>query len=634
MDVGGIHFKSKCKQIRHSNYTLKKIICEFVDNVIKKCQNINIETKINDNFIYEIKISDDYLNGFENIQNRKQNNPFNMGYIREGHNNDEETSEFGIGMKAAAIACANKFIVYTKTNNKYYKVIMNFVEMQEKEDINNSYNPTDFCEINETEYKKNHKFENGSTLILSEIRKEIYKQSTQEELTKVIKNDLIGTYNYYIKNINLKVNGEKIASVETFFDDTYAKIFNIASNIYILKNNYDKFKYFVENVNPILNKKNLYEYENNKINNLLCKKNITDKIKNIISENKKNGYHIFEPLKNDETNLYCIQITSTFTKFSKKFHNEITNDENDDDKTINIQPNNRLEIYKDNRKYCDKEISNRNNGRYNYSLHKMEFKSKKIGKIIGISFNKDISLDGNNDLIELIKEIIKTIHNKHFSADICSIQYKNLYDYAVKNNIKIKNNLEPKCKKNDNDNDKIIKSTKNISKINIKNEDSDDDSEDEDNDLKSIKQISLKQNHNKKVIVENSIKEPSPITKPNIANNKIITENIIKEPIIKKSMNNNNNVIMKNDNNNVIMKNDIKQKELITKPFSVEKNIIISKDIKKDFEVINTQKEYTIKLEKNGIENEIIIPYNDEFISKINDYFKKYNVIKLMLNEK
>ncbi len=38
MDIGAIHFKAKCKQIRHSNYTLIKILCEFIDNVIKNAQ--------------------------------------------------------------------------------------------------------------------------------------------------------------------------------------------------------------------------------------------------------------------------------------------------------------------------------------------------------------------------------------------------------------------------------------------------------------------------------------------------------------------------------------------------------------------------------------------------------------------
>jgi hypothetical protein len=201
MDVGGIHFSSKCNQIRQSNYTLIKILCEFIDNVITKCTNINIVTEVNNNYIYKIIISDDCVNGFENIFNTKQNNPLNMGYVRSGHDDDNEISEFGIGMKAAAIACANKFEIYTKTNDKYYKIEMDFVEMSKKISVNDSYNPTYFNEITKNEYRRFHKFnENGTTLVLSEIRKQICKWTENDDtLNKEIANELTKIYGLFKK---------------------------------------------------------------------------------------------------------------------------------------------------------------------------------------------------------------------------------------------------------------------------------------------------------------------------------------------------------------------------------------------------------------------------------------------------
>ena len=94
------------------------VVLKDIDNVIKKCSNINIQTKVDSSRIYEIKISDNYTKGFEDLLESKQNHPFNMGYIREGHDDDNETSEFGIGMKAGAIACSNKFTQSIKIVSK------------------------------------------------------------------------------------------------------------------------------------------------------------------------------------------------------------------------------------------------------------------------------------------------------------------------------------------------------------------------------------------------------------------------------------------------------------------------------------------------------------------------------------
>ena len=53
--------------------------------------------------IYGIKISDSYEKGFENIKEEGEKNPFNMAHVKDSHNNDEETSEFGMGLKLASI---------------------------------------------------------------------------------------------------------------------------------------------------------------------------------------------------------------------------------------------------------------------------------------------------------------------------------------------------------------------------------------------------------------------------------------------------------------------------------------------------------------------------------------------------
>ena len=43
-NIGAPHFYSVMKQQRNNNYNLIKVLCEFIDNIIKKCiNNLNIE---------------------------------------------------------------------------------------------------------------------------------------------------------------------------------------------------------------------------------------------------------------------------------------------------------------------------------------------------------------------------------------------------------------------------------------------------------------------------------------------------------------------------------------------------------------------------------------------------------------
>ena len=55
-------------------------------------------------------------------------NPFGDVY-REGHENDNETSEFGIGFKASAMNLGDRCIIYTYSNGKYYEIELDFNKM-------------------------------------------------------------------------------------------------------------------------------------------------------------------------------------------------------------------------------------------------------------------------------------------------------------------------------------------------------------------------------------------------------------------------------------------------------------------------------------------------------------------------
>ena len=100
------------------------------------------------------------MKGFEHMFKEGTENPFNMTHMRSGQEDDEETSQFGIGMKAGAISTGDRLDVFTKVNGQCYWIEMDFLEMCERE-------------ISEEEYRKRHPFEYGSTLVISSINPSI-----------------------------------------------------------------------------------------------------------------------------------------------------------------------------------------------------------------------------------------------------------------------------------------------------------------------------------------------------------------------------------------------------------------------------------------------------------------------------
>jgi hypothetical protein len=81
---GSPHFRGILNQCRSASYNFDMIINEFIDNIIKKCSEIKIKTlfDIDSNKLYELKIIDNYENGFENIFEVGTANPFNTTHRR------------------------------------------------------------------------------------------------------------------------------------------------------------------------------------------------------------------------------------------------------------------------------------------------------------------------------------------------------------------------------------------------------------------------------------------------------------------------------------------------------------------------------------------------------------------------
>ena len=417
INPGSPHFSGIVKQCRSASYNFDMIINEFIDNIIKKCSEIQIRAIIEpeSDKLYELIISDNYDKGFESILESGTANPFNTTHMRAGQSDDSETSEFGIGMKAAAICLGNKFTVITRINDKYIKVEFDFVEMMKEPDASKSFNPINVMEITEVEYLKKHIYKTGSTLIISSIRTNILSMIQTNNITNVIKNNIARTYSEIMKDkdikISIKVNDIVISAEKTYFDDDKCKPFSKTTKIYCLKK-YDEYIYYIKNS---ADNNKIYIPKDNKLEAIS-----TNEIKRYITHGNYEHYGVI-----NSKNNACIIIESTFTLFSDKF---IGLNEDNIEEYDEMMPKNTVLIYKDNRRYTD--YIQKSNSCKNFNVHRLKFKSKKIGKEIGITFNKKFSLNDDIDITNIIKLVI-TDNSESFSCDKKTMKYKELYMEAV-----------------------------------------------------------------------------------------------------------------------------------------------------------------------------------------------------------
>ena len=418
LNTGAPHFKSVAKQHRHANYTLEKVLNEAVDNVIKKATEIHITTDVDDaHRLQEIKISDDYLNGFESINEVGIQNPFNMGHIKVAHDDDDETSEFGVGLKAGALSAANQLSVISQVAGAYHEVICDFIKMEREEDVNASYNPK-IREITEADYNQVHPFQIGSSIVMSKIRETICERMTQHDLTIRIKKGISDTYSRFLMpNRRIIVNGEPVEKEIDWFTDPKCDPFTINKCLFVLEKHNDKIilaRKTIERATWQIYDKRTGKWEAYKHSG-----------EDYMTEKIAEGYVHSYPKRAHVTDMSCIDIDSTFAFYSDLFHSGGAEPEKPFDNVL---------IYKDDRKYGKKSLVKHNDGNNNFTLHKIEFSSKKIGKELGITFNKEITLDGSNELILAIKSAIAD-SRKEFNANTSTTLNNKLCEKAVKKGI-------------------------------------------------------------------------------------------------------------------------------------------------------------------------------------------------------
>jgi len=378
INTGAPHFRSIAKQHRGGDYTLEKVINEAVDNIIKKATEIHITTTIDDmGRLQELKISDNYIDGFENIDREGTACPLNMGHVRDGHDCDDETSEFGVGLKAGALNAGNKLEVITKVNQtgKYVKAVCDFHRMINEPDVNNSYNPV-MREASLEEYVEYHPFETGSSVIITQIRESICNATTQPQLTQDILTGVSNTYSRLLSDSHkIYVNGIVAEKEHDFFIDPQCALFTVKRDIIILVKGSEK---------KILARKIIKAttwQEFNVVENKWCAlPGGVDKFESYLRDGYKHQHA--------DADGSCIKVETTFTRFSEH--------------PANLSSSSDLvHIYKDRRKYGKKSFVKHNNGSDNYTIHKIDFKAKLIGKELGITYNKEITMNCNKHINKL-----------------------------------------------------------------------------------------------------------------------------------------------------------------------------------------------------------------------------------------
>jgi len=422
--TGAPHFKGERRKYKNSGYTLFRILKEYIDNVAKIAKHIDVRVSVSLSGMIEcITISDDYEHGFANIYEHGDKNPFNFAHMRPGQDNDDELSEFGIGMKAAAVAAGNSFAVYTKVSGDIcHRVLCNFDEMEREPGVMESYNPKHKL-ITMEEYRAIHPFLRGSTIMLNELHPRFHEITSQTQIQREFSDAISDAYSNYIRNgLIVRVNGVAVEEERDWFSDPNCRPFNINTKIFILeKEGCPRILIAARTAVRTDKNKTYKKYDTTPKCDTKSKsqKRLKQFGKKELDQLVSHGYRYSHLLKS--TDRHAIEINSTITLYSDEFYGENPAE----------QPMNHVDVYKDARKYGSSPLEYRNNGVHNYNCHKIELKSKALGKELGLTFNKQFSLEMQNDLTRMIREIIKDEHNSDLNGDTGSKKNAELCQYYL-----------------------------------------------------------------------------------------------------------------------------------------------------------------------------------------------------------
>ena len=244
-DVSGGHFRRRVQAIRGKHITTRAALLDLIDNIFGMTRSLKL-TKIKCDITLEycaegklcrIKISDNIPSGFKDLLKEGIENPFSMENMREGHSNDEETSEFGVGLNEALVFLSYLTEIFThyRTDDGeegFAKIGFDIDKMSSVESPEESFQPSEYnLDISRDEFMQNHVnsgnlsngSDHGSTIDLrlrknqshmcdSETKCELDRTQFEEYLITYLRD----TYSDILKcdsnEVTIKVNGVVVTS--------------------------------------------------------------------------------------------------------------------------------------------------------------------------------------------------------------------------------------------------------------------------------------------------------------------------------------------------------------------------------------------------------------------------------------
>jgi len=351
------------KQIRGDNNNIYTCISDIVDNS-DKASRCNVELLFIGDKLHKIIISDNLLSGFEGLNETGIHNPLNMTHDRDGQLDDNISSEFGRGLKVSTIYLGDIADIYTRTDDGIYThVHFDYPEQMAKEDAMDSFEPTEIESRTVEQYRKNHQFETGSSIVCSSLR-------TDKEFQFLSKDVCIEKLQQYLQ--------------ETF-SDKIAGGFGLSLNGIII----DTLPNYMNGVPK-------YTHE------LFIELNNADQILNIhVKRTHPTGTitHLDRELK-----------SMTELEFSASINEErceILTMESVTALDTTLMFSNRIRVKRNGRRHGDIEPFKKKNqdGYANHIYNEINYICKRLNQYMGVGANKRISSDKDTPLIQTLRLI-------------------------------------------------------------------------------------------------------------------------------------------------------------------------------------------------------------------------------------
>jgi hypothetical protein len=502
--LGCAPFSSIRRNILSENINMHSAFADIIDNVVglskvnNKKYTLEIELKYSsDNIrkIYEIVIRDNVSHGFKDILNEGYKNPLNMGHIRAGHFNDKETSEFGIGLKKSLIYLCDDATIYTRSSSdtgkvRFIEVYFDFNKMAAEEVPELSYEYSKFdVNLSKESFKQIHKYDEGSTIILKNLRQEslgnklfedeeeveAFEREFMEKIghkyRKILEDDILDIF-VNKKKVEAEVDLEYVAPKSQ--QEKYELYINLKKNNDIVIEN----SYLYDVINKVWLKYD-DKAKNKKFKKMTSKKDERDRLS------------VFE---DNSDNIAMIEIFSCCTKNDGPVEDEIERKYKYFGKT---------EMVRDGRSFGEVNIFNAMDGYSNHTYSKISWVSKRLNMLIGVASNKTVDIK-ENKLYNLLSYIIRITSNKwlRFSKEITKNKRKTntvLEDSSSSEDDSIEVQEEEEEDEEiiitQKPKEKAKESVKEKAKVvkNVIEEDDEEDEEDEEDDIEEVKEDKIEE---------------------------------------------------------------------------------------------------------------------------------------------